>query len=177
MKRLLPILFALLAACGEGPPAPSSAASGGGAQAGVQITGNVAQGKGRLLVFVYVNLPPDVTPAAAEPTSVAGVALDRRFALGEVPPGNVTVLVLVDNGNDGAIDPGDPIALLNDPEHRLSGLQAGDQVTIRDLAVDAANGRATAASIDVKRTQVAAAAVAPTSGAPATAPAPPGTPQ
>ena len=158
MIRAARIVFPLavaLAACGEGPKSDSvSLGSRVAPTSGVEIAGTFAAKTpdfGRLLVFAYANVPPDAAPAELEPASVSAIGPNRDFALSSVPPGNVTILVFADKGSDGAIDPGDPIAILDDPSHQLTALQAGDGVVITDLAFDAAHGKATAGAIEVRR--------------------------
>ena len=152
-RWIAPLL--LLAACGEGrvagiPPQDSS----GAVAEGIEITGTLSRevaDSDTLLLFAFVNVPPDIPPQALEPASVSAVTHDRRFGLSNVPPGSVTIVLLTDKGHDGAIDPGDPIAVLDDPYRRLAGLQAGDQVTIKDVTIDGAHARAAAAVIKVQR--------------------------
>src|SRR5262249_44701362 len=107
------LLIAGLAACGEGPK--SSPSAGGAGASGVEISGTIAPktpDTAKLLVFAYVDVPANVAPATLEPASVSAIGPDLSFTLNGIAPGSVTILVLADKGSDGAIDPGDPIALL-----------------------------------------------------------------
>src|SRR5215475_11438502 len=94
-KGLVFLLIVGLAACGEGPK--SLRGAGGAGTTGVEISGTIAPktpDSAKLLVFAYVDVPANVSPATLEPASVAAIGPDRSFALNGVSPGNVTILVL-----------------------------------------------------------------------------------
>jgi hypothetical protein len=153
MTRIVAIAALVMAVgCGDVPPA-TSATQGGAAAAGVQISGTIAEGitdTDKLLVFVYAR-HGERSGAGGEPTSLSNVAPDRSFLLSSVPPGDASILFLIDAKADGVIDPGDSVATLDDPERALLGLQPGDEVILNEVTIRAAQGKATAASITVKR--------------------------
>ena len=156
MNRVALTTLTLLIACGDVPRGASSPqGSGGGADTeAVEIHGTVAAGGpdlGKLLVFAYANMAGRTAPGAADPTSLSNVSADRSFSLSSVPPGDATILFLIDAKSDGVIDPGDTVAVLDDPEHALVGLRAGDEVLLQDITIDATHGKAAAVSITVKR--------------------------
>jgi hypothetical protein len=141
-------LLPLAIGCGGG-----SHGAGAGftaSRAGVEVAGDVSQRgtRGSILVFAYTDLTPADDPAAHEPASVGTLTADGHFDL-EVPAATaVTVVFLADGSNDGVVDEGDPIALLNSPE--LAGLQAGDRVQIGDAKIDFTTHRV-AATVEVAR--------------------------
>jgi hypothetical protein len=155
MTRLVvTALVVLIAGCGEAGPSGTGAVGAGGAFEAVEIRGNVSPGgpaANKLLVFAYANLEGQAAVPSGEPVSMSNVAADRSFALTSVPAGDATVLFLVDAKSDGVIDPGDSVAALDDPEHALTGLKAGDEVVLQDISINVAQGKATAAAINVKR--------------------------
>jgi hypothetical protein len=156
-------LAALAAACGGGPS--GSAESGvAPSAAGVEVSGHVVQrgARGSVLVFAYGDLGATDDPAGREPTSVGSLAPDGSFEIG-VPPGTtLTMVFLADGANDGAIDAGDPIAVLASPE--LNGLQAGDRVQISDAKLDFAGHRVDA-TVEVARAAAPAHTPTPVPGA------------
>jgi hypothetical protein len=164
MTRWFLLLPLALMACGDVPNSGTSQlGSASGAPDSLGIHGNIAPGGveiEKVLVFAYASLDGKAAAARGTPTSLSAVATDRTFTLGSVPPGDATILFLIDTKSDGVIDPGDTVAVLDDVEHALSGLKAGDEVILQDVAIDAARGRATAAAIVVHR------AAAPTEAAP-----------
>jgi hypothetical protein len=161
MKRLTLLALAFALGCGDAPaPELGRSQAAAGAADTVEIQGTVAPGGPaleKLLVFGYVN----GTRPGGEAASLSAVGPDRSFALTNIPPGDATVLFLIDAKNDGVIDPGDSVAALEDPQHQLRGLKSGDSVFLPDVVINAATAKATAA-ITVKQGEApAATATAP----------------
>jgi hypothetical protein len=102
----------------------------------VVVSGQVTQRgtRGPILVFAYTDLAPGEDPAVHEPASLATLGPDGRFALEISPAASLTFVFLADGANDGAVDQGDPIALLRSPD--LADLQAGDQVRVSGAKLD-----------------------------------------
>jgi hypothetical protein len=141
-------LLPLAIGCGGGSHAAGTGFSAN--QAGVEVAGYVSQRgtRGSILVFAYTDLTAADDPAAREPASVGTLAPDGRFDV-EVPAAaTVTLVFLADGSNDGVVDEGDPIALLNSPD--LVDLQAGDRVQIRDAKIDFTS-HLVAATVEVAR--------------------------
>lgn len=141
---------AAVAACGPEesslPPVGSRAAS----PHAVEIRGTVtSQPKGTsLLVFAYSGA---VDPLRVEPDSVSVVGPDGSFVLSELPAGVLQVIFLLDDANDGALDPGDPMARLADPDGYLRATQPGDRIVFDGIEVDPSTHIATAGSVTVER--------------------------
>ena len=108
-------LLAIAGACGG--PAPRGAHPLDSAT-DVEVTGRVTErgARGSILVFAYADLGPTESPAGREPTSVGTLAQDGSFVIEASPGAPLSVVFLADNLNDGVIDEGDPIAMLNSPE-------------------------------------------------------------
>ncbi len=100
------------------------------------VSGQVTQRgtRGPILVFAYTDLAPGEDPAVHEPASLATLASDGSFGLEIAPAASLTLVFLADGANDGAVDQGDPIALLRSPD--LADLQAGDQVRVNGAKLD-----------------------------------------
>ena len=142
-------LLALTAGCGGG--GARTAESGfAGNLAGVDVTGRVADRgtRGSILVFAYTDLAPNDDPSTHEPASVGTLASDGAFEFGVPPAPSLTLVFLADGANDGAVDQGDPIAVLASPD--LTDLQAGDRVQISDAKIDF-RARRVAATVEVLR--------------------------
>jgi len=158
----MPLLFALLAACG-GSGGSHSATTGGAAAVGpeeVAVSGHVTTlgTKGALLVFAFAG--GDADPVAAQPLSLASLDADGAFAFTIPPVDGLTLAFLADGANDGAIDGGDPLALLTSPA--FNGLRGGDLVVLDELALNFGARKASAASIDVRRSGEPASTRTPT---------------
>jgi len=170
MRRLVIVTLAMLGvSCGDpSTRAASSTAASGFTGDDIQVRGTLAEAAPRaerLLVFAYTSPVGHAVPNAGEPTSLSNIAPDRSFLLSGVPPGDATIMFLIDAKNDGVIDPGDSVATLDDPDHALAGLKPGDEVVIEDVTIPPSQGKAIATSIAVKR-------AAPAESAPASPPAP-----
>ena len=102
----------------------------------MSVSGQVTQRatRGPILVFAYTDLAPGDDPAVHEPASLATLAPGGNFALEISPAASLTLVFLVDGANDGAVDQGDPIAVLRSPD--LVDLQAGDQVRVSGAKLD-----------------------------------------
>ena len=149
-RLLLGGLICLLAIAGAcGGPAPRGAQPVDSAT-DVEVTGRVTErgARGSILVFAYADLGPTESPAGREPTSVSTLAQDGSFVIEASPGAPLSVVFLADNLNDGVIDEGDPIAMLNSPE--LANLQAGDRVRIGDAKINFAAHRVDA-TVEVER--------------------------
>ncbi len=103
--------------------------------------------KGALLVFAFVGANAD--PTNAELLSVATVEADGGFNLALPPVEALTLAFLADGTNDGAIDEGDPVAVLTSPA--LANLQGGELVTADEIALNFTTHKATAGTLDVRR--------------------------
>ena len=91
-----------------------------------------------VLVFVYVDLKDFGTFQVFRDAEVAPVREDRSFFVSNLAEGNLTVVLLLDEGGsnqDGTIDAGDPIALFQDMAGRLQNLSAKSEVILEDVDV------------------------------------------
>ena len=144
-----PVLL-LLAACGGGA---SSTSAGSGAEAvgldEVAVDGRVSAPGTRGAILVFAFAAAEVDPAAAEPVSLAVVGPDGDFAFTVPPVEALSLAFLADGSNDGAVDEGDPVALLTSPA--LANLTGGELITIDEVALNFTARKATAGSIDVRR--------------------------
>lgn len=152
-RAALPLL-ALFSACGN-PSAPAGGTAGLAIPDMVVVSGHVATPgtKGPLLVFAVGGTAPEV--ADRETLGVAAIDAQGDFSLTIAPADTVAFAFLADGANDGAIDGGDPVALLTGPS--FSGLGGGEVVTLSDVALDFAGRKAAAGAIDVQRPGAAAA--------------------
>lgn len=148
------LLALLLAACGGGGAGGGTGAAAVAADE-VAVHGRITEPgtKGALLVFAFAGA--EVDPAAAEPLSLAVVDAEGGFTLVLPPVEALTLAVLADGNHDGAIDGGDPVALLRAPA--LADLGGGELVTLDEIALDFRTRTATAGAIDVQRPGVAPA--------------------
>ncbi len=117
------------------------------------VSGQVTQRgtRGPILVFAYTDLAAGEDPAVHEPASLATLGADGSFDLEISPAASLTLVFLADGANDGAVDQGDPIALLRSPD--LADLQAGDQVRVSGVKLDFTARRVDAA-VQVTRAPV-----------------------
>lgn len=91
-----------------------------------------------LVVFVFVNLRDPGTFQDFDDAEVATVTADRTFTVSHLAAGDLAVVFLLDQAGvnqDGTIDPGDPIAIFQDPAGRLHNLSADTEVTLEDIDV------------------------------------------
>jgi hypothetical protein len=148
----LPVL--LVTACGGGHSGASSGAAAvthapivGPEE--VAVVGHIASAgtRGALLVFAFAGA--DADPTSAELLSVATVEAEGDFTFTLPPVEALTLAFLADGSNDGAIDGGDPVAKLTSPA--LANLQGGELVTLDEVALDFTAHKATAGSLDVRR--------------------------
>jgi hypothetical protein len=132
--------------------------------ADVEVSGNlILEGADRsLLVFVFADLTQEVALAESDPVNLASIAPDGRFLLSVPPAETITIVFLDDKAHDGAIDPDDAIAVLADPQQRLTGLGRGDRVLLSDIQLDFASGAAVAAGFEVEKASAPAPAATPT---------------
>jgi hypothetical protein len=89
-----------------------------------------------LVVFVFVDLRDPGAFLDFRDAEVAVVREDRTFAVPHLAAGDLTVVFLLDQAGvnqDGTIDPGDPIAVFQDPVGRLRNLSADTEVTLEDV--------------------------------------------
>lgn len=137
-----------VAACGSG-----TVTIGGGGNDGKKVTvaGNlrdVSPVTSRdIVVFVYRiddDDPSDRCPCPPDPSSssVGKAQLlesgTTEFSLSGLDSGSFGVVFLLDNaGNsaDGTIDPGDPIAILDDPDCDLEDVRGDITITLEDVDV------------------------------------------
>lgn len=139
----------LTAGCGG--PTPHVTQSGSDASAAaVEVSGRVTQRgtRGSILVFAYSDLAAGEEPTTREAASVGTLTTDGGFDLDVPPSASLSLIFLADGSNDGAVDEGDPIAVLSGPE--LVDLQGGDRVHLADVRIDFTAHRA-AGTIEVVR--------------------------
>jgi len=124
----------LTAGCGG--PTPHATQAGSDASAAVEVEGRVTQRgtRGSILVFAYSDLAAGEDPTTREAASVGTLTADGGFDLDVPPSASLSLIFLADGSNDGAVDEGDPIAVLSGPE--LVDLQAGDRVHLADVRID-----------------------------------------
>lgn len=148
------IAMALLLASGNGCGSGTVTFGGGDDKKRVTVAGtldSVSPVTSRdIVVFAYtVTDGSDRCPCPGDPSnSASGKAAvlqsgDSTFELSGIVPGAIGVVFLLDNaGNaaDGQIDPGDPIAILDDVDCELSDVNGGVKVSLDqvDLAFSAA---------------------------------------
>ncbi|MGD9765459.1 MAG: hypothetical protein AB7V27_17315 [Candidatus Binatia bacterium] len=153
MRRLTSFGFLILTAlaagsCGEAGSRSAETAVSGTSGAGVAVNGRVASPgtKGPLLVFAFAGGEGELSDR--EVAALTTVDPHGAFALVTAPSDSLTLAFLADGANDGVIDGGDPIAVLEAPE--LAGLRAGDVVVITDVALNFTNHQASATAIEVR---------------------------
>ena len=105
-----------------------------------------------VVVFVFTGLVDDGTFDQFEKQRSVAVASDANpieFAVTQVKSGDLTVVFLQDQVSepDGHIDPGDPIATLDDPDGILSGVRKGETIDVTDVDIDFTTGSAEAENI------------------------------
>jgi hypothetical protein len=91
-----------------------------------------------ILAFVFVDLQDPGTFQDFRDAEVAAVRDDRTFTVSHLAAGDLTVVFLLDQAGvnqDGTIDPGDPIAIFQDPAGRLRNLSAAAEITLEDIDV------------------------------------------
>ena len=91
-----------------------------------------------IVVFVFVDLKDPGTFQDFRDAEVAVVKEDWSFVVSHVAAGDLTVVFLLDQARvnqDGAIDPGDPIAIFQDPAGRLRNLSAAAEILLEDIHV------------------------------------------
>jgi hypothetical protein len=91
-----------------------------------------------LLVFVFVDLRDPGTFQDFRDAEVGIVEDDRSFTVAHLAAGDLTIVFLLDQvgvNQDGTIDPGDPIAVFQDPAGRLKSLSASTEVTLEDVDI------------------------------------------
>ncbi len=89
-----------------------------------------------IVVFVFVDLNDPGTFQDFQDAEVAVVKEDRSFVVSDVAAGDLTVVFLLDQAGvnqDGTIDPGDPIAIFQDPAGRLRNLSSATDILLEDI--------------------------------------------
>ena len=89
-----------------------------------------------ILVFVFVDLRDPGTFQDFSDAEVAIVEEDRTFRASHLAAGSLTVVFLLDQAGtnqDGTIDPGDPIAIFQDPGGQLKNLSAASEIILTDI--------------------------------------------
>ena len=84
------------------------------------------------------NLPLELTSFIGRKKEVAQVKEDRSFLVPHLASGDLTIVLLLDEGGpnqDGTIDPGDPIAIFQDTMGRLRNLSAESEIVLEDVDV------------------------------------------
>lgn len=143
------LVAGLVASCGSGTV--TIGGGGGGTVKKVTIKGNIRDvspvTSRDIVVFAY-RLPDDDTtdrcPCPPDPSSATtGKAQvlesgSTEFSLAGVEAGNIGVVFLLDNAGtnaDGTIDPGDPIAILDDLSCRLEDMKGDTTATLTDVDI------------------------------------------
>jgi len=130
---------------------------GGSDDATVSVAGNVDAVSPvtvrDIVVFAYsVDDDSQRCPCPADPSnSTSGKAVvlssgESEFSLSGVPSGPVGIVFLLDNAGDnadGEINPGDPIAILDDPDCDLSDVSGNLTVTLEDIDLNFSSSPAT----------------------------------
>jgi hypothetical protein len=123
------------------------AQSGGGRSGSRRVEDTIVQGNifnlrpatsRPIVVFVFVNLRDPGTFQDFDDAEVATVTADRIFTVSHLAAGDLAVVFLLDQAGvnqDGTIDPGDPVAIFQDPAGRLHNLSAAAEVTLEDVDV------------------------------------------
>jgi hypothetical protein len=123
------------------------ARSGGGKSGTRQIENTIVRGNifnlrpvttRPVLVFVFVDLKDFGVFQDFRDAEVASLREDRSFLVPHLAAGDLTVVLLLDQGGvnqDGTIDAGDPIAVFQDPGGRLQNLSAETEVVLEDVDV------------------------------------------
>ena len=143
-------MLALLLGCGEASELSTPSSS----RPAADISGNLVEtgaAESSVLVFAFGDMPADSDLAQHQPTYVGSVGTNGEFILSSPPGGVLTVVFLADAANDGAIDPGDSVAVLTDEAQQLYDLQEGDQVNLVDVHLDFTTRQARADRIDMVR--------------------------
>jgi hypothetical protein len=123
------------------------AQSGGGISGSRRVEDTIVQGNifnlrpatsRPIVVFVFVNLRDPGTFQDFDDAEVATVTTDRTFTVSHLAAGDLAIVFLLDQvgvNQDGTIDPGDPVAIFQDPAGRLHNLSASTEVTLEDVDV------------------------------------------
>jgi hypothetical protein len=91
-----------------------------------------------IVAFVFVNLRDPGTFQDFDDAEVAVATAERTFTVLHLAAGDLTVVFLLDQAGvnqDGTIDPGDPVAIFQDPAGQLHNLSADTEVTLEDVDV------------------------------------------
>jgi hypothetical protein len=91
-----------------------------------------------IIVFVFVDLRDPGTFQDFRDAEVGLVEDDRTFRVSHLAAGSLTVVFLLDQAGtnqDGTIDPGDQIAIFQDPGGQLKNLSATSEVILSDVDV------------------------------------------
>lgn len=91
-----------------------------------------------IVVFVFVDLRDPGTFQEFNDAEVAIVEADRTFRVSHLAAGSLTVVFLLDQAGtnqDGTIDPGDPVAIFQDPGGQLNNLSATSEVILADIDI------------------------------------------
>lgn len=89
-----------------------------------------------IVAFAFVNLRDPGVFQDFDDAEVGTVIKDRTFRVTHLAAGDLTVVFLLDNAGvnqDGTIDPGDPVAIFQDPQSLLHNLSANSEVTLEDV--------------------------------------------
>ena len=92
-----------------------------------------------IIVFAFVDLQDTdsvQTFQTFKDAEVSSLEEDRTFRVANLAAGSLTVVFLLDGAGvnqDGTIDPGDPIAVFQDPSGLLRNLSANTEVTLQDV--------------------------------------------
>jgi hypothetical protein len=94
-----------------------------------------------VVVFAFIDLIDSQGPDRFQnfrDTELGTLAEDRTFHIEHLAEGDLTLVFLLDEAGvtqDGTIDPGDPIAIFQDPAGLLRNLSANSSITLEDVDV------------------------------------------
>ncbi|MGE0823769.1 MAG: hypothetical protein AB7G75_25945 [Candidatus Binatia bacterium] len=89
-----------------------------------------------IVVFVFVDLQDPGIFHDFRDAEVGIVKEDKSFLVSHLAAGSLTVVFLLDQvgiKQDGTIDPGDPIAIFQDPAGRLNNISANTRIMLHDV--------------------------------------------
>ena len=116
---------------------------------GVLVTGNISRLStfnpfSDVTVVICVDLPDGGGVENCPKIFLANVFTNGTFTRSGVDPGSETIYFWIDENGDGQIDPGDPIAQLQDPNGELRLVESGFTVDVANAVVDFTTQTATA---------------------------------
>src|SRR5262249_5299433 len=128
-------LAVLLASCGGGDICLNCTPGGPTPSTLVSITGNISQLSilvpfDQVSVIICLDLPPDKGASDCTHFFLAPVSETGAFARSSIQPGSETIFFWIDQNGNGMVNPGDPIARLQDPDGELVDVSTGQTVNV-----------------------------------------------